>query len=176
MKDGDDSDRSKEVQSPDTLDDGKQLPQATKDPGSFLIPCTINNEYFSSALADLGLSINVMPNAIYQKLTLCLLKPANMSIRLANQTYRQPKWIVERVHVRVKDLEFWTEFVVLDMTSEVVTPSFADLKEQQIAKDKINDVIIQTMEGLLKTSRESIETEKEMGLEVKKSLEAKNKI
>nr|XP_043633290.1 uncharacterized protein LOC122604462 [Erigeron canadensis] len=114
IKDGNNSDRIEEVHNPDTLDDEAQLPQAFEYPGSFLIPCTINNEYFSSALADLGSSINVMLTVIYEKLTLCLLKPADMSIRLADQTYRQPKGIVERVHVRVNDLEFWTEFVVLD--------------------------------------------------------------
>nr|XP_043629942.1 uncharacterized protein LOC122601248 [Erigeron canadensis] len=107
MEDGDNLGRSEKVQNPDTQNDEKRTPQANEDAGSFLIPCTINDEYFSSALADLGSSS---------------LKPANMSIRLADQTYRQPKGIVEQVHVRVKDLEFWTEFVVLDSIDGIDTP------------------------------------------------------
>nr|XP_043633157.1 uncharacterized protein LOC122604335 [Erigeron canadensis] len=122
MKDGDNLGRSEKVQNPDTQNDEKRTSQANEDPGSFLIPCTINDEYFSSALADLGSSINVMPTAIFERLTLGSLKPANMSIRLADQTYRQPKGIVEQVHVRVKNLQFWTEFVVLDSIDGIDTP------------------------------------------------------
>ena len=54
--------------------------------------------------------------------------------------------------------------------------SLTELEIRQIAKDKINDDIIETLQGLVKSYKESIETEKEMGLEVKKALEAKNKI
>ncbi|GKD02831.1 hypothetical protein Tco_1177805 [Tanacetum coccineum] len=41
------------------LDDA--LPPKEKDPGSFTLPCYINNMSFNKALADLGASVSVMP-------------------------------------------------------------------------------------------------------------------
>ncbi|GJU84058.1 hypothetical protein Tco_1291604 [Tanacetum coccineum] len=37
------------------------LPQKEKDPGSFTLPCLINNICFDKALVDLGASVSVMP-------------------------------------------------------------------------------------------------------------------
>nr|XP_043615198.1 uncharacterized protein LOC122587170 [Erigeron canadensis] len=103
MKDGD-SDRSGKVQNPDIPDDGKQLQQASEDPGSFLILCTINNEYFSSALADLGSSINVMPTVIYERLDLCrpFLHIADATIHVLQ---REISLSDGRNRIRVSDLE-----------------------------------------------------------------------
>ena len=39
----------------------KKLPQKLKDPGSFTLPCTIENSFFDKFLCDLGASINLMP-------------------------------------------------------------------------------------------------------------------
>nr|GEW92973.1 hypothetical protein [Tanacetum cinerariifolium] len=39
----------------------KSIPQKEKDPGSFTLPCYINNVCFNNALADLGTSISAMP-------------------------------------------------------------------------------------------------------------------
>ncbi|GJY84975.1 hypothetical protein Tco_0499001 [Tanacetum coccineum] len=38
-----------------------ELPPKEKDPGSFILPCAIGTTTLSNALADLGLSINIMP-------------------------------------------------------------------------------------------------------------------
>ena len=45
-----------------------KLPTKCKDPGSFIIPCTIGNIEFSKALCDLGASINLMPLLIFKSL------------------------------------------------------------------------------------------------------------
>ncbi|GKG39597.1 hypothetical protein Tco_0463742, partial [Tanacetum coccineum] len=37
------------------------IPRKKKDPGSFTLPCYINNVCFDNALIDLGASISVMP-------------------------------------------------------------------------------------------------------------------
>ncbi|GKC79721.1 hypothetical protein Tco_1130495 [Tanacetum coccineum] len=37
------------------------IPRKEKDPGSFTLPCYINNVCFDNALADLGASVSVMP-------------------------------------------------------------------------------------------------------------------
>ncbi|GJZ29418.1 reverse transcriptase domain-containing protein [Tanacetum coccineum] len=48
------------------LDDS--LPRKEKDPGSFTLPCYINNICFENALADLGASVSVMPLSAYLNL------------------------------------------------------------------------------------------------------------
>ncbi|GKA03332.1 hypothetical protein Tco_0676113 [Tanacetum coccineum] len=46
------------------------IPQKEKDPGSFTLPCYINNVCFDNALVDLGASISVMPLLTYLNLGL----------------------------------------------------------------------------------------------------------
>ncbi|XP_073137210.1 uncharacterized protein [Henckelia pumila] len=45
-----------------------KLTQKLKDPGSFSIPCTIGNSFFSKDLCDLCASINLMPFSAFEKL------------------------------------------------------------------------------------------------------------
>ncbi|KAL4387142.1 hypothetical protein GQ457_09G022200 [Hibiscus cannabinus] len=45
-----------------------RLPPKLKDPGSFTIPCVIDNHYVGKALCDLGASINLMPKSVFQRL------------------------------------------------------------------------------------------------------------
>ncbi|GKF36068.1 hypothetical protein Tco_0112826 [Tanacetum coccineum] len=46
------------------------IPRKEKDPGSFTLPCFINNVCFDNALVDLGASISVMPLFDYLNLGL----------------------------------------------------------------------------------------------------------
>ncbi|GKB39340.1 hypothetical protein Tco_0884282 [Tanacetum coccineum] len=46
----------------------KSIPRKEKDPGSFTLPCYINNVCFDNALADLGASVSVMPLLTYLNL------------------------------------------------------------------------------------------------------------
>ncbi|GJT91440.1 hypothetical protein Tco_1080285 [Tanacetum coccineum] len=46
------------------------IPRKEKDPGSFTLPCYINNVCFDNALVDLGASISVMPLLTYLNLRL----------------------------------------------------------------------------------------------------------
>ncbi|KAL0358137.1 UNVERIFIED_CONTAM: hypothetical protein Scaly_1499400 [Sesamum calycinum] len=45
-----------------------KLPPKLKDPGSFSIPCTIENNGFDKALCDLRASVNLMSYSIFEKL------------------------------------------------------------------------------------------------------------
>ncbi|GJV12173.1 hypothetical protein Tco_1353714 [Tanacetum coccineum] len=56
------------VQCPATLKDA--LPPKEKDPGSFTLPCSINNMCFEKALADFGVSVSVMPYSTFTNLGL----------------------------------------------------------------------------------------------------------
>ena len=43
----------------------RKIPPKFKDPGSFIIPCSIGKTRFCKAMLDLGSSINVMPSSMY---------------------------------------------------------------------------------------------------------------
>nr|GEW90374.1 hypothetical protein [Tanacetum cinerariifolium] len=102
------------------LDDA--LPTKEKDPGSFILPCIINNWCFNKALADLGASVSVMPFSTYTKLRISKLAPTKLIVELADRTVKRPKGIVENVLVRIDKFVFPVDFVVLDMPKYIKTP------------------------------------------------------
>ncbi|GJT62337.1 reverse transcriptase domain-containing protein [Tanacetum coccineum] len=61
-----------------------QIPEKLEDPGKFLIPCALKELDRTSALADSGASINLLPHSIYKQLELRALKPTRMTLELAN--------------------------------------------------------------------------------------------
>ncbi|GJZ20877.1 reverse transcriptase domain-containing protein, partial [Tanacetum coccineum] len=52
-----------------------KVPEKLEDPGKFLIPCALQELDRTSALADSGASINLLPHSIYKKLRLEALTP-----------------------------------------------------------------------------------------------------
>ncbi|KAL4339830.1 hypothetical protein GQ457_08G026660 [Hibiscus cannabinus] len=44
------------------------IPPKKNDPGSFIIPCSIGDNYVGKALCDLGSSVNLMPKSVFMKL------------------------------------------------------------------------------------------------------------
>ncbi|CAH9096498.1 unnamed protein product [Cuscuta epithymum] len=100
----------------------KTMPPKRKDPGSFLVPCSIKNCMFNNALADLGVSINLMPSSVVMKLGLGELKPTRMSLQLVDRSVKYPKGILEDVLVRVEKFIFPVDFVVMDMEEDRETP------------------------------------------------------
>ncbi|GKB64907.1 hypothetical protein Tco_0921093 [Tanacetum coccineum] len=62
----------------------KKLPEKLRDPGKFLIPCNFPGMDVCHALADLGVSINLMPISIWKKLSLPELTPTRMTLELAD--------------------------------------------------------------------------------------------
>ncbi|GKA94755.1 reverse transcriptase domain-containing protein [Tanacetum coccineum] len=52
-----------------------KVPEKLEDPGKFLIPCTLQELDRTSALADSGASINLLPHSIYKQLGLEALTP-----------------------------------------------------------------------------------------------------
>ncbi|GJV29313.1 reverse transcriptase domain-containing protein [Tanacetum coccineum] len=61
-----------------------KVPEKLEDPGKFLIPCALKELDRTSALADSGASINLLPHSIYKQLELRALKPTRMTLELAN--------------------------------------------------------------------------------------------
>jgi len=100
----------------------KKLPPRLKDSGAFTIPCTIGNVSVGRALCDLGASINLMPLSMMKKLGCGEPKPTKMTLTLADRSISYPYGVLEDVLVRVNDLLFPADFVILDMEEDDETP------------------------------------------------------
>ncbi|GKF75805.1 DNA/RNA polymerases superfamily protein, partial [Tanacetum coccineum] len=98
------------------------LPLKEKDPGSFTLPCSINNMCFDKALADLGASVSVMPYSTFTNLGLGKLAPTKLIIELADKTMKRPKGIAENVLVGINKFVFLVDFIVLDMPGDIKIP------------------------------------------------------
>ncbi|KAL0401941.1 UNVERIFIED_CONTAM: hypothetical protein Slati_4224000 [Sesamum latifolium] len=99
-----------------------KLPPKLKDPGSFSIPCTIENTNFDKALCDLGASVNLMPYSIFQKLGMHELTPTIITLQLADRSIKYPRGIVEDVLVKVGKFIIPIDFIMLDMEEYVNMP------------------------------------------------------
>ena len=66
------------------------------------------------ALLDLRASVNLIPFSVYQKLGLCELKPASVTLQLADHSIREPRGIVENVLVKIEQFYYSFDFIVLD--------------------------------------------------------------
>ncbi|GJY29344.1 reverse transcriptase domain-containing protein [Tanacetum coccineum] len=70
-----------------------KVPEKLKDPRKFLIPCALQELDRTSALANFGASINLLPHSIYKKLGLGALTPTRMTLELANRSITHPMGI-----------------------------------------------------------------------------------
>nr|GEW31818.1 reverse transcriptase domain-containing protein [Tanacetum cinerariifolium] len=92
----------------------KKLPKKLRDPKNFLIPCDFLELKECLALADLGVSINLMPLSVWKKPSLPKLTPTRMTLELANRSVAYPVGVVEDVFVKVGKFYIPTNFVVVD--------------------------------------------------------------
>ncbi|CAN6687782.1 unnamed protein product [Malus baccata var. baccata] len=99
-----------------------KLPPKKKNPGSFTISCTIGNCDFSSALIDLGASVNLMPYSVFKRLGEGELKPTSSIIQLVDRSITYPRGVIEDVIVKVDNLYLPADFMVLDMDEDLTTP------------------------------------------------------
>ncbi|GJV07885.1 hypothetical protein Tco_1345541 [Tanacetum coccineum] len=72
------------------------IPRKEKDPGSFTLPCHINDVCFDNALVDLGDSVSVMPLLTYLNLGLGKLAHTKLTVELAYRTVKYLKGIAEK--------------------------------------------------------------------------------
>ncbi|XP_073120081.1 uncharacterized protein [Henckelia pumila] len=93
----------------------KKLPHNLKDPSSFTISCAIGVQFVGSALCDFGVSVNLMPISVYNKLGLTEMKPTRVISELADRSVKYPCVLVEDVLVKVDKLILPTDFFVLDI-------------------------------------------------------------
>nr|GEZ42643.1 reverse transcriptase domain-containing protein [Tanacetum cinerariifolium] len=93
-----------------------------RDPGKFLIPCDFSEMDVCHALADLGVSINLMPLSIWKKLSLPKLTPTRMTLELADRSITHPKGVAEDVFIKEGKFHFLTDFVVVDFEADPRVP------------------------------------------------------
>ncbi|GKC22503.1 reverse transcriptase domain-containing protein [Tanacetum coccineum] len=99
-----------------------KVPEKLEDPGKFLIPCALQELNRTSALADSGASINLLPHSIYKKLRLEALTPTRMTLELANCSITHPMGIAKDVVVRVDGFTFLADFVVVNFEPDPRVP------------------------------------------------------
>ncbi|GKC79610.1 putative reverse transcriptase domain-containing protein [Tanacetum coccineum] len=118
------------------LDDA--IPLKEKDPGSFTIPCNINNICFEKGLADLGSSVSVMPYSTFTNLGLGELAPTKLIIELADRTIIRSNGIVENLLVGIDKFVFPVDFIVLDMPEDIKVPLILERPFLSTAHAKID--------------------------------------
>nr|GEX89400.1 reverse transcriptase domain-containing protein [Tanacetum cinerariifolium] len=96
----------------------KKLLEKLGDPGKFFIPCDFPGMAKCLALADLGVSINLMPLSVWNKLSLPQLSPKCMTLKLVDRSISRPIGVVEDVFVKVGTFHFSANFVVIDFDAD----------------------------------------------------------
>ncbi|KAL7602743.1 hypothetical protein Lser_V15G15410 [Lactuca serriola] len=89
----------------------------------FTVPCKIGDVTFSSAMLDLGASINVMPYSVYESLNVGPLSETGVIISLADKSSVFPRGVLEDVLVQVNQLVFPADFYVIDLDEQVSSKS-----------------------------------------------------
>ncbi|GJW95078.1 hypothetical protein Tco_0174750 [Tanacetum coccineum] len=100
----------------------KSIPRKEKDPGSFTLPCYINNVCFDNALADLGASVSVMSLSTYLNLGLDELAYTKLIVELTDRTVKYPKGIAKNVLVEIGKFVFPVDVIILDMLENIKVP------------------------------------------------------
>nr|GFA84957.1 reverse transcriptase domain-containing protein [Tanacetum cinerariifolium] len=99
-----------------------KLPKKLGDPEKFLIPCEFPGMDKCLALADLGVSINLMPLSVWKGLSLPKLTLTYMTLELADRMESKPVGIAKDVKVKVGMFHFPADFVVVDFEPDPRVP------------------------------------------------------
>ncbi|GKA66845.1 reverse transcriptase domain-containing protein [Tanacetum coccineum] len=99
-----------------------KVPEKLEDPRNFFIPCALQELDRTSALANSGASINLLPHSIYKQLGLGALTPTRMTLELANCSVTYPMGIAEDVVVRVDGFTFLADFVMVNFVPDPRVP------------------------------------------------------
>nr|GEU67859.1 DNA-directed DNA polymerase [Tanacetum cinerariifolium] len=116
----------------------KRFPEKLRDTGKFLIPCDFQGMVECLALADLGVSINIMPLSVWNKLSLPDLSPTCMTLELADRSISCLVGVAEDVFVKVGMFHFSADFVVVDFDADPRVPLIYRRSFLKIKRDLID--------------------------------------
>ncbi|XP_049405159.1 uncharacterized protein LOC125868572 [Solanum stenotomum] len=100
----------------------KELIKKREYPRAFTIPCTIVMLQFAKAFCDLGVSISLMPYAIYKQFGLGEPKVTTMRLPMADRSIKHTVGILYDILVKVDQFIFPADFVILDCEIDVEFP------------------------------------------------------
>ncbi|XP_022030416.1 uncharacterized protein LOC110931326 [Helianthus annuus] len=95
-----------------------------QDPGMPLINIQVGNFQMARALLDLGAGVSILPGGLYDQYDFGPLKRVQTMVLLVDLSHKLPRGIVQDVIVKVDELYYPVDFLVLDY-------SFADPIQQQ---------------------------------------------
>ena len=96
----------------------EKAPTQAKRFTKFCFLFNIGNSFLRKALCNLGENINLMPFSMFKQLGLGEPKPTMVSLQMANHSIKCPRGVTEGVLVKVDELIFFANFVVLDIKEE----------------------------------------------------------
>ncbi|GJU22868.1 oligopeptide transporter [Tanacetum coccineum] len=76
----------------------------------------------TSALADLGASINIMPFSMFKRLQIENLQPPNMMVEMVDITMKAPRGIIENILVQIDKFIFPVNFIIMDKVEDPNVP------------------------------------------------------
>ncbi|GKC95448.1 zinc knuckle CX2CX4HX4C containing protein [Tanacetum coccineum] len=107
------------------------------DPGSFILPCSIERLDVNNALADLGAS-SIMPFLMFKRLGIGKLEPIDMVIEMADDTKCIPKGIVKNMLIKIDKFILPIDFVILDMIEDFRMPAILGRHLLATAHEKVD--------------------------------------
>ncbi|GJU12389.1 homeodomain-like protein [Tanacetum coccineum] len=117
------------------------LPRKKKDPGSFTLPCYINNICFEKALTNLGASISVMPLSTYLNLGLGELAHTKLTVKLADRMVKHLKGIAENVLVGIDYIELNNLNEPLELKRNRVDDLGLIVEEDEVVNEPVMDIV-----------------------------------
>ncbi|XP_050895182.1 uncharacterized protein LOC127101782 [Lathyrus oleraceus] len=99
-----------------------KLPPKLTDPSRFTIHCFIGSLKIGQTLFYLGANINFMSFSMMRKLDCGEPEPTKMNLTHAKRSATYPYEVLEDVLVKVDDLLFPANSVILDMSEDAETP------------------------------------------------------
>jgi hypothetical protein len=91
------------------------LPDEMGDLGVPTFSCLIGTQKFDQALCDLGASVSVVPNVIYNQLNHDSLVPTSIHLQLLDQLIWRPVGITEDILARIRNSFVPVDFMILEM-------------------------------------------------------------
>ena len=99
-----------------------KLPEKSKNPGSFAIPCLMEDQQFKRALCDLGASINLMSLSMFKQIGVGILKPTPIKLQMADRNVVHPEGVLDNVLMKFGNLIFPVDFIVMDKAEDEEIP------------------------------------------------------